>query len=499
MFPLLPAIVLIPLLFIIPLFALNKRHSFRIALASSMIVFLLVASASYIGLTSGFGALSFSHEYLPSLGISLSLQITQYTNVFLVMSAIVLLAAAIVASGFIKESARIYNFLFLLVESSAIGLFLSGSLFMFYVFWELSEIAMFFIIYLFGGFDRRYAAIKFIVYSIVASLSLLIGIMVIYSNVPMHTFDIASIASQSAAIPASAQLMAMLLLVFAFLIKIPVFPFHTWLPDAHTEAPTTGSMVLAGILLKFGTYGLLLMFLLLPISLTYANYLAVLFGFSALYGAIVAIRQTNLKRMIAYTSVVEMGIASIGLASLNVFGTAGALYALLSHGIVISLMFLLAGAIDESFGTLILERIKGVLKELPLAVIFVHVRGIRYSGHAAHRRVHRGPAGILGRIQGVRSLRADSHSRARAIGSVSVLRHGEIVPQRLRCGGALPESQEERLRGRRVPCCGDAAVRDTAVAAALVFRGVGAVSAAPLPLPSLPPHTLSRLSPRARL
>ena len=159
--------------------------------------------------------------------------------------------------------------------------------------------------------------------------------------------------------------MAMLLLVFAFLIKIPVFPFHTWLPDAHTEAPTTGSMVLAGILLKFGTYGLLLMFLLLPISLTYANYLAVLFGFSALYGAIVAIRQTNLKRMIAYTSVVEMGIASIGLASLNVFGTAGALYALLSHGIVISLMFLLAGAIDESFGTLILERIKGVLKSFP--------------------------------------------------------------------------------------------------------------------------------------
>ena len=202
MFPLLPAIVLIPLLFIIPLFALNKRHSFRIALASSMIVFLLVASASYIGLTSGFGALFFSHEYLLPFGISLSLQITQYTNVFLVMSAIVLLAAAIVASGFIKESARIYNFLFLLVESSAIGLFLLGKIFMFYVFWELSEIAMFFIIYLFGGFDRRYAAIKFIVYSIVAS-SLLIGIMVIYSNVPMHTFDIASIASQSAAIPAS--------------------------------------------------------------------------------------------------------------------------------------------------------------------------------------------------------------------------------------------------------------------------------------------------------
>ncbi len=365
MFPILPLIVLVPLLFIIPLFAFNERHSFKIALASSIIVFLLSAYASYIGLSSGFGFLSFSQGYIRSLGIDVSLQVTQYSNIFLVMSAIVLLAASIVAGVFIKESGRIYNFLFLLVESSAIGLFLSGSLFLFYVFWELSEVAMFFIIYLFGGFDRRYAAIKFMVYSIVASLSLLIGIMVIYANVPAHTFDIASIISQSATIPASAQLAAMLLLVFAFLIKIPVFPFHTWLPDAHTEAPTTGSMVLAGILLKFGTYGLLLMLMMLPISLTYANYLAVLFGFSALYGAIVAIRQTNLKRLIAYTSVVEMGIASLGLASLSAFGTAGALYALLSHGIVISLMFLLTGMIDESFGTLVIERIKGVLKSFP--------------------------------------------------------------------------------------------------------------------------------------
>jgi proton-translocating NADH-quinone oxidoreductase chain M len=365
LFPLLPLIVLVPILSAISLFAFNERHSFSIALASSLVMFLLVAYVAYLGLSSGFGALSFSQGYIPSLGISLSLQVTQYGVIFLAMSAIVLLSASIVAGGFIKESRRIYNFLFLLAESSALGLFLSGSLFLFYVFWELCEVAMFFIIYLFGGFDRRYAAIKFMVYSIVASLSLLIGLMVIYANVPTPTFDLASVISQAASIPASAQLIAMLLLAFAFLIKIPAFPFHGWLPDACTEAPTPGSMVLAGVMPAFAVYGLLLMFLVLPASLAYANYFAVLFGFSALYCAIVAIRQSNLKRLIAYAGAMAMGIASLGLASMDAFGTAGALYSLLSHGTIISLMFLLAGALDESFGTPVLERIKGVMKSFP--------------------------------------------------------------------------------------------------------------------------------------
>jgi NADH-quinone oxidoreductase subunit M len=357
--------VLIPIPFAISLFAFNERRSFRIALASSVVVFLLVAYVAYLGLSSGFGALSFSQGYIPSLGISLSLQLTQYSVIFLVMSAIVLLSASIVAGGFVKESGRIYNLLFLLLESSALGLFLSGSLFLFYVFWALGEAAMFFMIYVSGGFDRRYAAIKFMVYSIVASLSLLVGLMVIYANVPTHTFDLVSIISQAASIPASAQFVAMLLLAFAFLIKIPAFPFHGWLPDACTEAPAPSSMVLAGVMPAFAAYGLLLMFTLLPESLAYANYFAVLFGFSALYCAIVAIRQSNLKRLMAYAGAMGMGIASLGLASMNAFGAAGALYLLLSRGIIISLMFLVAGALDESFGIIALERIKGVMKSFP--------------------------------------------------------------------------------------------------------------------------------------
>ncbi len=366
MLPFLAFIVFLPFLFIIPLLFLPERHSFAVSIVSSLLVLLAVLAASAYGLTQGFPSLSFQQGYIQSIGVNLDLELTKYSNIFMVMSAIVLLAAAIVAKSFIKESQRIYNLLFLLVSGSALGVFLSGNLFLFYVFFEISEISMFFIIYVFGGYDRRYAAIKFLIYSIAASLLLLIGILVIYAGLPTGTFTITSIISQSASLPASSQLIALVLLAIAFMIKIPSFPFHSWLPDAHTEAPTTGSMILAGVLLKFGGYGLLLMFLLLPAASSYALPLAAVFGFSALYSSMVAIRQAHLKRLIAYTSIVDMGIASLGIASLVPFGIAGGLYAMLSHGIVISLLFMIVGAVDEAYGTMLVARLKGIVKSIPL-------------------------------------------------------------------------------------------------------------------------------------
>ncbi len=358
-------IVFLPFLFAALLFAVPEKASFRISQASSLIVLIASVIAAYVGLIQGFGALTFQQNYLPALGISFTLELTKYSNIFMIMSTIVLFASALVAPNFIKESQRIYNLLFLLISGSALGVFLSGNLFFFYVFWEIAEVSMFFIIYIYGGYDRRYAAIKFIIYSLVASLLLLVGIMVIYSGLPSQTFSIDSIISQSGSLPLSTQLLALFLLLFAFLIKIPSFPFHGWLPDAHTEAPTTGSMILAGILLKFGGYGLLLMFLILPIATGYAQYIAILFAISAIYSAMVAIRQTHLKRLIAYTSIIDMGIASLGIASVNEFGIAGGLYAMLSHGIVISLLFLLVGSIDESFRTMLIDKLKGIVKNLP--------------------------------------------------------------------------------------------------------------------------------------
>jgi proton-translocating NADH-quinone oxidoreductase chain M len=367
--------MILPILFILPLMFLPERHAFKLSLASSAVLFVIVLAAAYLGITQGFDQLAFQQSYIPSLGIDLSLELNKYTSLFAIMTSIVLLSVAMVAKEFIKESKRMYNVLFLTVSGSALGVFLSGNLFLLFVFWEVAEIVVFFMIYIFGGYDRRYAAIKFILYSATAGLFFLIGMMVLYTNLPSPTLSIQGIISQSGEIPQDAQLLAMVLMLFAFLIKTPSFPFHSWLPDAHTEAPTTGSMILAGILLKFGGYGILLIMLMLPVAIDYAPFIATLFGISAIFSAFVALRQVHLKRLIAYTSIVDMGIASLGIVSATPLGTAGGVYLMLSHGVVISLLFLLAGAVDESYKTMLISKIRGIVRNFP-AVAYSFLFGV---------------------------------------------------------------------------------------------------------------------------
>ncbi|MDE1855637.1 MAG: NADH-quinone oxidoreductase subunit M [Candidatus Micrarchaeota archaeon] len=371
--PILPLMVFLPFLAVIPIALANERHSHLISLAISAIVFALTIFALYIAWQQGMPALAFTYNWLTQIGVNLSLQFTNLSLILVLMTSIVFLAAAIVNAYFIPKDRKLYGVIFMLVEGGTLGLFLSGNLFLFYVFWEIAEFAMFFIIYAYGGYDRRYAAIKFILYSIAASLLLLIGIMLFYAYA--HTFDISALAQSAGTIPAAIQATIMVLLLAAFMIKAPIFPFHNWLPDAHTEAPTTGSMILAGVLLKFGGYGLLLMFLLLPIAANYAPYIAAIFGFSAIYGALVAMRQTHLKRMIAYTSIVDMGIIAIGIAAINHFGTSGAVYGMLAHGLAISLLFLLAGTIDKVYGTLMVDKLKGLAETTP-KIVYLFIFGI---------------------------------------------------------------------------------------------------------------------------
>jgi len=359
---LLDAIVLLPLAFLIPLFALDTRVSFKISLASSAATFLLVIAALVLAHVWGFSSLSTSFAYIPSIGVGFSFSINAITQLLALMTSLVFLAAALTAKDFIKESEKLYNALFLISASSTLGVFLASNFFLLYVFWEISEVAMFFIIYIFGAYNRRYAAMKFILFSLASSLLLLIGIMVLYTYLPAHTFDIASAIQTAKGLPVRIQLAIFALLSISFMIKMPVFPFHTWLPDAHTEAPAPGSMILAGVLLKFGGYGMLLMLLMLPVAVHYSLYLALLFAFSAIYAAFVTIRQEHFKRAIAYTSVVDMGIVALGLSAANAYGYEGALYGMLSHAIVIALLFLIAGEVDEAFGTLLIQKIRGIAK-----------------------------------------------------------------------------------------------------------------------------------------
>lgn len=363
MLPLLPLIILIPFLAVIPMILYDESASHKILVLSSITVFLLVVLAVYMARLNQ--SLTFSIIYINSLNLSLDFQLTQLNLILVLMTSIVFLAASLVSDYFIREERRAYSILFAIAEGSSIALFLSANLFLFYVFWEISEVMMFFLIFIYGGYDRRYAALKFIIYSLASGLLLLIGIMLIYSSITPKSFDILSIAQNASTIPDITQFAIMVLFLIAFMIKTPVFPFHNWLPDAHTEAPTTGSMILAGVLLKFGGYGFLLLFLMIPIASHYGSYIAALFIFSAIYSSLVALRQTNIKRAIAYTSITDMGIVALGIAATNIFGNEGALYAMFSHGIAISLLFLIAGSIDELYGTLEIDRVRGIIRNFP--------------------------------------------------------------------------------------------------------------------------------------
>ncbi len=195
--------------------------------------------------------------------------------------------------------------------------------------------------------------------------------MLLYFYSAPHTFSISSLESGVLTIPQNIQILIFVLLLVGFMVKVPIFPLHSWLPDAHTEAPATGSMILAGVLLKFGGYGLILTFTILSnVASTYAVYLAVIFAFSSIYGAMVALRKNNLKRMVAYTSIADMGIISFALIAMNSLGTIGGTYAMVSHGFAISLLFMLAGMFDKEYGTLQISGIKGVSRWSSVAAYF---------------------------------------------------------------------------------------------------------------------------------
>ncbi|MEM3839136.1 MAG: NADH-quinone oxidoreductase subunit M [Candidatus Micrarchaeaceae archaeon] len=365
----LPVIVLLPFVAAAVSLLVKEKYSYTISIIASSLVLLLAAAAVLFAYSYSLQSVSFSVPYINSIGISLGLSFTSFSVLLSLMTAIVFFSASLVGNYFIKGS-RLYNLLFLVAEGASMGVFLASNLFLFYVFWEVAEVMMFFIIFLFGGYERRYAAIKFIIYSLVSSLLLLIAIMLLYSYT--STFEISSIASSAAQVPQSIQLIITLMLMLTFMIKMPAFPFHSWLPDAHTEAPATGSMILAGVLLKFGGYGLLLMFLLVPLAHSYAAYIALIFIFSTLYSAIVTFRQSNIKRLIAYTSITDMGIVGVAAAASGIIGNSGAIYGMVSHAFAISILFMIAGSLDETYGTLEWRKIAGVMERFPaLAYLFV--------------------------------------------------------------------------------------------------------------------------------
>jgi len=283
-----------------------------------------------------------------------------------------------------KKATAFYIFL-LLLESAMIGVFISLDLLVFYLFFEASLIPMFFLIGIWGGENRIYAAVKFFIFTALGSLLMLVAIIALYyayAGIPggtaAGTFDFVVLASavKMNLLTFSPLAGTLLFLAFAlaFCIKVPLFPFHTWLPDAHTEAPTAGSVVLAAVLLKMGTYGLMrFCFTLFPDqSREWAWLFIILAIIGIIYGALVAMVQPDIKRLVAYSSVAHMGFVILGMFSFTEWGMQGAVYQMLNHGVSTGALFLLVGFIYERRHTRQISDFGGIANVMPLyATIFV--------------------------------------------------------------------------------------------------------------------------------
>src|SRR5215207_4417418 len=300
-------------------------------------------------------------------------------SLWLVLLTTLLMPISVLSSWTANKKRPLSYFAFLLIlESAMIGVFVSLDLLLFYLFFEASLVPMFFLIGIWGGERRIYAAVKFFIYTAVGSLLMLVGIIALYFL--YHTFDYPTLLQAITASPLAekagrgAEFWLFLAFALAFCIKVPLFPFHTWLPDAHTEAPTAGSVILAGVLLKMGTYGLMRFNLALfpNAARWWAPVIITLAVIGIIYGALVAMVQPDVKRLVAYSSVSHMGFVVLGLFSFTDLGMQGALYQMLNHGVSTGALFLFVGFIYERRHTRMIGEFGGLATPMPwFSTLFV--------------------------------------------------------------------------------------------------------------------------------
>lgn len=360
MTPLILPMLIIPVIALASILFSKGKTAKRIVKISTALNLLITFVILLSSIMSGSVNISEQYSYISSMGISLGLSINIVSLALLIMSSVVLFATAL-AGNPENEHPKLSSALVALFQFASVGLFTSASMFLFFVFWDIGVIALFFMINTLGSANSRQASMNFLIYEIAASSLLLLGILMIYFYTPVHSFNIQSIIANAASIPTNVQTAIFFILFGAFMINMPLFPAHFWLPDAHTEASTQGSMLLSGILTKFGGFGMLLLFMMLPISHTYAIYIAVLAIVSTFYSVLVLMKQTDIKRIIAYSTIVEMGIIMLGISAGNAFGTYGATYAMLSHGLAVALMFLVVGSLKHIFGERNISILKGTV------------------------------------------------------------------------------------------------------------------------------------------
>ena len=378
---LLSTILLVPLLGALVVLFLPSQWTAAIRRVS--VGFMLLTLFLSMGLLDGdfsTGAYQFVEQraWVPSLGIGYHLGVDGI-SLWLVLLTTLLSPIALFASWTsIETKVKEYAISFLMLEVGMLGAFLSLDLFLFYVFWELMLVPMYFIIGVWGGKDRVYAAVKFFLYTMVGSLLMLVAILYVvnayHTLSGVYSFDLLEVSRL--VIPRNEQYLLFGAFALAFAIKVPMFPFHTWLPDAHVQAPTGGSVILAAVLLKLGTYGFLRFAMpLFPLASQYIGPTIALFGcIGILYGAWAAWVQKDLKKLVAYSSVSHMGFIALGMFAMTQTGVSGAILQMINHGVSTGALFILVGVLYERRHTRQLDDFGGLAKVMPTyAIVFIIV------------------------------------------------------------------------------------------------------------------------------
>jgi NADH-quinone oxidoreductase subunit M len=342
-----------------------------IGLAATILAFLL-SIPIYLGFDGSKADFQFEEraQWMPTLGVSYHLGIDGISVLLLLLTTFLTPLALASAWDAITERAKEFVITMLLLETGMLGVFVSLDLFLFYIFWEAMLIPMYLIIGVWGGPQRIYAAIKFVLYTLAGSLLMLVAILFLYYQhglaTQTYTFDL-PVLSRFVIAPGLGQTLMFLAFALAFAIKVPLFPFHTWLPDAHVEAPTAGSVILAGVLLKMGTYGFIRFCLpLFPnASLALAPWVIALAVIGIIYGAWVSTVQPDVKKLVAYSSVSHLGFVMLGLFTFTPQGLVGAIIQMINHGLSTGALFLMVGMLYERRHTRMIADYGGLWQVIP--------------------------------------------------------------------------------------------------------------------------------------